>query len=112
MSRSISVGLPDWLVQFVVAGLAVCILLWGVLSVYSFATGGFDLTAHPFVVLAFAGVWALVTVLWVRRAREWDSEGDFWDSIPREQYAGRFAEAGGLARDAWERAFPDDDEPP
>lgn len=80
----------------------------GCLTVYSAAVGGFDLPGRPWLFGALAGVWVLVTVLWVRRAREWDSDGSFWDAIPREQYAGRFAEAGGLARDAWERALPED----
>lgn len=49
---------------------------------------------------------ALVVVLLYRRrgARD-DGDASSWESIPRWQYDGRFAEAGGLTRDEQERAI-------
>lgn len=111
MTRSVSVdGVPRWLLQYLVAGLAVFLTLWGALSLYSAAVGGFDVTGRPRLFGALGATWVALTVLWVRRARRWDTGGSFWGAVPREQYAGRLAEAGGLARDSWERALPDDDE--
>lgn len=59
----------------------------------------------------FAALWAVLTVECVRVFER--ADGDRWGPIPREQYLGRFAEAGGLARYSWEKAIdelPDDDE--
>jgi len=111
MERTISVdGLPKWLLQFLVAGVAVFMALWGVLAVYSAAVGGFDVSGRPWLFVAMAAAWLVLTVAWVWRAQGWETSGSVWDAIPDEQYTGRFAEAGGLARDSWEKALPDDEE--
>ncbi|QLH77989.1 hypothetical protein HZS55_12065 [Halosimplex rubrum] len=52
---------------------------------------------------AFAVFWAVLTVECVRLFER--ADGDWWGPIPREQYLGRFAEAGGLARYSWEKAI-------
>jgi len=52
---------------------------------------------------AFAVVWVVLTVKCVRVFER--ADGDWWGPIPREQYLGRFAEAGGLARHSWEKAI-------
>lgn len=110
MARTISIdGVPNRVLQYLVAGIAVFMVLWGALSLYSAAVGGFDVVGRPWLFATLAGAWVALTVLWVRRARRWDTGGSFWGAVPREQYAGRLAEAGGLARDSWERALPDDD---
>jgi hypothetical protein len=109
MARTVSVdGVPKRVLQYLVGGIAVFLALWGVFSLYSAAVGGFDVFGRPWILGTLAAAWAALTALWVRRARRWDAGGSFWDAVPREQYAGRLAEAGGLARDSWERALPDD----
>ncbi|WP_436909834.1 hypothetical protein [Halosimplex marinum] len=52
--------------------------------------------------VVFAVLWAALTVKWVRHLRA--ADGDWWGPIPREQYLGRFAGGGGLARHSWERS--------
>ncbi|MFC7139525.1 hypothetical protein ACFQMA_06695 [Halosimplex aquaticum] len=57
----------------------------------------------------FGAPWIALTWLWVRHLRR--ADGEWWGPIPREQYLGRFAGGGGLARHSWERAverLPDD----
>lgn len=58
----------------------------------------------PFVISLTVLIVITLTVVWVRRAGE-DDEGSVWNAIPRSQYAGRFAEAGGLTRGEQEDAL-------
>ncbi|WP_123538852.1 hypothetical protein [Halosimplex salinum] len=61
--------------------------------------------------VAFAVLWAALTRKWVRHLRR--ADGDWWGPVPRDQYLGRFAGYGGLARHSWERAIdqlPDDED--
>jgi len=51
----------------------------------------------------FAVVWVALTVTWMRALGR--ADGDWWGPIPREQYLGRFAGAGGLVRHSWEKAI-------
>jgi len=63
------------------------------------------------VVVPFTALWLLLTVAWMRGIGS--ADGDWWGPVPREQYLGRFAGHGGLARHSWERAvdqLPDDEE--
>jgi len=54
--------------------------------------------------VAVLGVlWVVLTVAFVREVRAGD--GDWWSPVPREQYLGRFAGHGGLARHSWERSI-------
>ncbi|WP_436930316.1 hypothetical protein [Halosimplex halobium] len=60
--------------------------------------------------VGFTVLWVALSVLWIRRLRT--ADGDPWAMVPREQYLGRFAGHGGLARHSWERAIerlPDND---
>ena len=57
-----------------------------------------------FVVVLTALTIVTLTVVWVRRAGEYD-DGSVWNAIPQSQYAGRFAEAGGLTRGEQEDAL-------
>jgi len=65
-------------------------------------------------VVAVGALWVVLTVAFVRQVRA--DDGDWWGPVPREQYLGRFAGAGGLARHNWERSIErlhdqsDDDE--
>jgi len=54
-------------------------------------------------VVALGALWVVLTVAFVRQVRAGD--GDWWGPIPREQYLGRFAGHGGLARHSWERSI-------
>ena len=63
-------------------------------------------TGLPTGVALAGGVvgWLLLTVLWVRRLGG-EADGGTWDAIPNWQYNGRFAGAGGLAREEQEDAL-------
>lgn len=63
-----------------------------------------DLPAVP-VIASSTFVIITLTVVWVRRTGEYDDGGSVWNAIPSSQYAGRFAEAGGLTRGEQEDAL-------
>lgn len=105
MGRSISIsGVPRRVLQYLVAGIVVLLALWGVVQVLWLA--GVDPLRGPEWVVGFAGIWAGLTVLWVRSAPEDRDGSSWWGPVPSRQYTGRFAEAGGIARDNWEKALP------
>lgn len=58
----------------------------------------------PLIITLTVLIIITLTVIWVRRAGE-DDDGSVWNAIPRSQYAGRFAEAGGLTRGEQEDAL-------
>ncbi|MCU4800417.1 hypothetical protein OB920_08555 [Halobacteria archaeon HArc-gm2] len=117
MSRTISVsGVPKRVFRFLVAAFAVCsgLVFGGQALLVALDAVGIAV-AYPdgFVGLAIFGVlWVGLTGLWLWRSRGWEGSGSMWGPIPTEQYAGRFAELGGIARYDWEKAIerlPDDE---
>lgn len=107
MGRRIEIGGASkaW-AQYVVAGLVTAMVLWGVLALVSAIIGRRLHVSIPALVL-LGTFWLGVTIGWVRvaRARAPENSGSVWDAIPNRQYTGRYAEAGGLARDSWEKAL-------
>lgn len=118
MSRTISIsGVPKRLFQYLVAGFTVFLgLLFGgyaVQAVLEAAGVAVAFPEGPISLVLFAILWVGLTVLWVRSACQWEGSGSMWGPIPEEQYTGRFADAGGIARHNWEKAIrqlPDRDE--
>jgi len=116
MDRTVDIsGWPTRVFQYVFASF----LVFGVLFVGSllvaWALTRLGVALSPLsglpVVVLFAALWLLLTVLWMRGVGS--ADGDWWGPIPRDQYLGRFAGHGGLARHSWERAIdqlPDDEE--
>lgn len=104
MGRTVDLSMSDRTRQYVVAGL---VLAWPVPPVVGLAvTVGIPLgLALP----AVAVCWALLTVTWVRRTDESD-DSSVWGPIPRSQYLGRFAGAGGLVREEQEEALGHSDD--
>ena len=117
MTRSIEIGgaSKGW-AQYAVAGLVTLLMLWGGIAILGAVLGGKPIRVTPPAVALLAVLWLGLTVGWVRLARQHAPEnaGSVWDAIPNRQYNGRYAEAGGLARDSWEKALArlpgDDDE--
>jgi len=116
MDRAVDIsGWPTLAFQYVLASFVV----FGVLFLSAFAVGAL-LSAQGVTVpqldgvtgvVVFSVVWLTLTGVWVRHIRQ--ANGNWWGPVPREQYIGRFAGYGGLARHSWERAvdqLPDDDE--
>ena len=110
-------GVPKRLFRYAVAGFAVALaLVFGGQFLGSvFAALGVAVTVPdgPTGIGLFVPLWAGLTVLWVRRMRDWEGNGSMWGPIPDEQYTGRFAEFGGIARHNWEKAvdqLPDGDD--
>lgn len=118
MDRTITVsGVPKRAFQYLVAGWVVGLALlfaWQLaLAVIESSGLGVRLPGGAAGPAVFVVPWVALTVLWVRVADRWEGDGSTWGPIPREQYLGRFAEVGGLARYEWERAIeqlPDPDE--
>ena len=115
MSRRISIGGASKSGgQYVVAGLVTLLVLYGLIVVLGAVLGAESPTMTAPVLALLVVLWAGCTVGWVRLARTHAPEdpGSVWDAIPNRQYNGRYAEAGGLARDSWEKALaqlPGDD---
>jgi len=64
VARTVTVdGVPDWLVRYLAAGVAMFLVLWGALATYSAATGGLDVDRRPALPGAFAAVWVAVIVV-------------------------------------------------
>ncbi len=107
MDRTISVALPKRVLRYLVAGFAVFFAL--VLASTSLGPvlvdAGVPLPDGPTALALLAALWLGLTVLWVRRMRGWEGSGSAWGAIPEEQYTGRFAEAGGIARHEWEKSI-------
>jgi len=115
MDRTVDVsGLPTFLFQCL---LAASLVLGGLVvggAVLAWLLGALGVPVGPLsgvpVVVAVAVLWPVSTVLWVRHLRR--ADGEWWGPVPSEQYLGRFAGYGGLARHDWERALdqlPDDE---
>lgn len=116
MDRTVDIsGWPTLVFQYVLASFVV----FGVLFLSAFAVGALlseQGVAVPQLhgmtgVVVFTVVWLVLTEVWVRHLRQ--ADGDWWGPVPRDQYLGRFAGHGGLARHSRERAverLPDDDE--
>lgn len=86
----------------VVALLATILLIAPMLAAV-LPTGAPALLAVTIVLVGFV---AMALLLARRGARDADEgEGRAWEFVPRWQYDGRFAEAGGLTREEQERAI-------
>lgn len=107
MGRSISIsGISHRILQYLVAGGAVLLAIWGVVQVLALVAPGVDVLGTPPLLATFVGLWAGLTVLWVRSASRQADGDSWWGPVPSRQYTGRFAGAGGIARDSWEKALP------
>ncbi|WP_436927447.1 hypothetical protein [Halosimplex amylolyticum] len=116
MDRTVDVsGWPMRVIRYVLTGcyafgtlFVLSFFVWRALTALGVTVPYRDGALWPAV---FAVVWVALTVTWIRVLRR--ASGDWWGPIPREQYLGRFAGAGGLARHSWERAvdqLPDDED--
>jgi len=101
MSRTVDLSLSTRTQQFLVLALLVGSLVVPVLTAVLSAVG---LTV-PQAFAGAAAAWLALAVLWVRRSGGAENDGGAWDGIPRRQYEGRFAEAGGLTRSEQEDAL-------
>ena len=107
MTRTVDFsGRPKRAIQYLLASSFVLgalvfagVVLAGLLGVVG-VTLRVELTAP--VLAGVAVLWLVLTVFFVRRLRRGD--GDWWGPVPPNQYVGRFAGHGGLARSSWERA--------
>ena len=109
MGRSIEVSGSTLVLQLLVAG---SLVLFGVVAganvlALALETAGYpvDVFEQPVVLGLLVGLWLGLTGLWVRTVRRADASGSYWGFVPEEQYAGRFAGSGGLARKQWERSL-------
>jgi hypothetical protein len=107
MGRSVELTVPLWVRRGFVAALGVAIAAPVVqpgLSAAFEAAGAASGQAAVGSAVVSAAAGALVVVAVVVRAGDGDGQS-VWDAVPTEQYAGRFANSGGLARSEQEKAL-------